>query len=1215
MPKTCPHCSATNPSEAAYCFRDGNPLDRPGTNGTPRAPGAQHFLTPFVFPTGQVCHDFDQLALACQQQWAAAVTLLRDGQLERFFGKLGRIDLVQAARAAAGFPDGDRGLDQLLSRLPTQRLDPPHLHVAATDMHLGIVPLGSDRQFDLRLVNRGMRLLYGTVSSDCEWLGFSDRRGASQKLFRCGDEAVVRVHLHGKELRAGAKDLVGRLSVETNGGNETVTVRVTVPAKPFPSGALAGATSPRQVAEKAKQDPAGAAALFESGAVARWFADNGWKYPVQGAAANGVAAVQQFFEALGLTRPPKVTLSEATVRLEAEPGSSVKHTLYVRTEEKRHVFAEARSDQAWLKVHRVKSKGAIASIRFEATAPANGGPPLQARVHVRANGDQHFEVPFSLTVSNGGGWRVAGDGKKQKYLPATRHTSPATILKHLAPLAVLWLCLLGIAARDHYGFTPSGPEVIVEESDPPAPVPSAPEPLKVAVEDGEIIFTRENVSKISHKIEDEPEERNSNVPRPAPIKVAIRDEPEERPTARKELPVDPEPRIAYRYDPDQRFGVRTVKDRAGGLLNKKLTYQEDGTTNNARIKVDGRDLEFGRPPGKWLSRGEPIPPDPERKTKAGTVSVYQIGDIEVNQTLEIVPSRQPAEVEVEDKKVLKYLLDTLLVRYEIENKGKAVHTAGLRVQVDTQIGDNDAAPFTIPGVPGLCMFRANLQGKQLPDFIQALEKPDLRNPGLVAHMTLKLGGKMEPPGRVCLARWESWQAQGGAPWETKFLPFMNLPNQRDDSAVYLYWDEKPLKPGQKRQFGFAYGLGSLDAGEGDGKLGITLDGSFEPGQSFTVTAYAVNPVSGQKLTLEVPDGLKPEGKATVSVPKAAGNPPTSVVTWKVKVLRTGEFRLCVRSSTGLAQSKTISIQQGEALDPGRLALKLVPPFEPGKAFAVEADATGPAPDQKLRLELPDGVERVAGEEEQVVAKAGDGETKQVRWKVKVKEVGVYRIGVRSSTGIGRAKTLTIVKTDAGGDVRVALQGDIEPGKAFSVLAKVEKPAPDQKLTLLLPDELERVGGDETQPVPPDKKEAATILWKVKVLKTGKYTLRVRSSTGVTYPKTITLTETRSNLGRFELAFDGDITPGKDFRVVATVKEPAPKQELKLTLPPGIQLMDGVQSQPVPPSQDAGASVTWTVRVVERGRLPVRVDSSTGIARTRTITISGGGDGPGQIFGK
>src|SRR5207247_1881855 len=108
--------------------------------------------------------------------------------------------------------------------------------------------------------------------------------------------------------------------LETSGGTVAVPVHVRVPVKPFPEGSLAGAITPRQLAEKAKANTAAAAVLIESGAVARWYESNGWTYPVQGPAASGLAAVQQLFEALGLVKSPKVELSESSVSLNGEPG-------------------------------------------------------------------------------------------------------------------------------------------------------------------------------------------------------------------------------------------------------------------------------------------------------------------------------------------------------------------------------------------------------------------------------------------------------------------------------------------------------------------------------------------------------------------------------------------------------------------------------------------------------------------------------------------------------------------------------------------------------------------------------------------------------------------------------------------------------------------------------------------------------------------------------
>ena len=64
---------------------------------------------------------------------------------------------------------------------------------------------------------------------------------------------------------------------------------------------------------QARTFPKEAAALFYDGSVQAWYRANGWIYPVEGEPASGTAAVQQFFEALGLTTPPRVVLDTPAV--------------------------------------------------------------------------------------------------------------------------------------------------------------------------------------------------------------------------------------------------------------------------------------------------------------------------------------------------------------------------------------------------------------------------------------------------------------------------------------------------------------------------------------------------------------------------------------------------------------------------------------------------------------------------------------------------------------------------------------------------------------------------------------------------------------------------------------------------------------------------------------------------------------------------------------
>src|SRR5204863_7852782 len=114
-------------------------------NGGPVAVGTQPFVNPFVFPTGRSCRNFDELVLACHENWREACELLHKGYLQSFLGALGRGDLSAAARAAATFPDKDRALDHLLGALPSNVLAAARLRVEPMELNLGTMQVGQDR--------------------------------------------------------------------------------------------------------------------------------------------------------------------------------------------------------------------------------------------------------------------------------------------------------------------------------------------------------------------------------------------------------------------------------------------------------------------------------------------------------------------------------------------------------------------------------------------------------------------------------------------------------------------------------------------------------------------------------------------------------------------------------------------------------------------------------------------------------------------------------------------------------------------------------------------------------------------------------------------------------------------------------------------------------------------------------------------------------------
>ena len=395
MSVVCRQCARNQPVQAQFCWYDGAPLA--GSKG-PLNPGQAPFPAPFVFDSGMTCNNFDQMALACQSNWKKATDHLKQGSFLPFFRSMGRADLAFAAKEAANFPDLERGLDQLLDKLPTQAMQGPQLRVQPTELNLGLMQVGIDRPLDLHLENLGMRLVYGTVSSSVPWMVVGD--GRAERIVQFNSEMHLPVTIRGANLRAGLKPLEGRITIDTNAGQVSVSVRLEVPCTPFAeAGTLQGCLTPRQVAERAKANPKSAMPFFESGSVKKWFGKNGWTYPVQGPSMPGLAGIQQFFEALGLAKPPKVRCNTTAIQLRGDPGMTVTQEIQVTTDESRPVYAYATSDQDWIDGSECKPTGRTATIFLKAKVPNRPGETLTSYVVVHGNGNQRFPMQLTLAIS------------------------------------------------------------------------------------------------------------------------------------------------------------------------------------------------------------------------------------------------------------------------------------------------------------------------------------------------------------------------------------------------------------------------------------------------------------------------------------------------------------------------------------------------------------------------------------------------------------------------------------------------------------------------------------------------------------------------------------------------------------------------------------------------------------------------------------------------
>jgi hypothetical protein len=394
----CPRCQRANPREAVYCYFDGIVLRQDAA----ALASVGQLPHDFVFPSGRRCKSFDDLVVGCQYEWEDARKMLHNGDFARYFAHVGRHDLVRVAQENQRQADADIGLHAFLGQLPASQIQGPRLDLNPRRLMLDSVRAGEQRRITLTVLNQGKGLLQGkvTVSSGGEWLKIAEGDNPAEYSLKTARSQQIPLHIDARGLTA-PQTYSGKLTVITNGGISEVAVRLNVGSVVFTQAPFQGAASPRQLAERMRVNPKQAVPLLENGEIAYWFQINGWTYPVSGSPARGVAAVQQFFEGMGLSKPPVLQLSDQELQFFCTPPEVVPARITLRAASKKWVYAQAESDKPWLRVLTPSVSGpqqAQIALEIDSTLMDAGGLHL-GTVQITANAGQKLALRVQVNCN------------------------------------------------------------------------------------------------------------------------------------------------------------------------------------------------------------------------------------------------------------------------------------------------------------------------------------------------------------------------------------------------------------------------------------------------------------------------------------------------------------------------------------------------------------------------------------------------------------------------------------------------------------------------------------------------------------------------------------------------------------------------------------------------------------------------------------------------
>ena len=199
--------------------------------------------------------------------------------------------------------------------------------------------------------------------------------------------------------------------------------------------------------------------------------------------------------------------------------------------------------------------------------------------------------------------------------------------------------------------------------------------------------------------------------------------------------------------------------------------------------------------------------------------------------------------------------DMALIAVAVKNTGGESLQAGIRCMLDIQVGNNDRAPFFLPGV-GQVTTETEFATANMPDYYKAFESPTYARDSLRALGVLK-GFGMTTPDRFALATWRAGRGGGQGIYDTAWDYTITPGAAIGDSTAACWWNPRPLGPNQEVTFQTGYGLGGAGGGTAwfDAPARLTCANT-----RFTANLWVSNtsaePLMNGRATITLPSGLR-----------------------------------------------------------------------------------------------------------------------------------------------------------------------------------------------------------------------------------------------------------------------------------------------------------------------------------------------------------------------
>ncbi|MBR2875745.1 MAG: Ig-like domain-containing protein [Clostridia bacterium] len=263
----------------------------------------------------------------------------------------------------------------------------------------------------------------------------------------------------------------------------------------------------------------------------------------------------------------------------------------------------------------------------------------------------------------------------------------------------------------------------------------------------------------------------------------------------------------------------------------------------------------------YIFNADEVSYDSETLTSVSTMTVE---NVLVTQTLQIVKNEGTG------------LNDTVRINYTAKNLSSSDKNIGIRIMLDTMLGNNDGAPFKVPSV-GNITYEREMRGNQVPQYWQAFDS--LENASVFAVGTFYKNNERKPD-KVQFADWGDIYSSTNS-WNYEVNSDKSVTG---DSAVAAYWNPVKVSPNGTTEVSTYYGVGyALNGTDFDAAVQVPVDGfavqiTDENGaplsgvsvtaQNLSTPATVVTDNDGMATFTALPSGSDYERDVTLKISKA-----------------------------------------------------------------------------------------------------------------------------------------------------------------------------------------------------------------------------------------------------------------------------------------------------------------------------------------------------------